>query len=75
MKFFQELNIPKLLYIHVVMILRFLFSPITANAQIPFINRKPSSSSVRKSNIEKAIAFLKSDGANFSGDPAKGEKD
>ena len=36
------------------------------------MNRKPSSSSARKANIEKAIAFLKSDGANVTGDPAKG---
>ncbi len=46
---------------------------IPANAEIPFVNRKPSSSSARKTNIEKAIAFLKSDGANVTGDPAKGK--
>ena len=48
-------------------------SLLIANAEIPFIDRNPLSASARRSNIEKAIAFLNSDGANLTGDPTKGQ--
>ena len=45
-----------------------------ANSEIPFIDRNPLSASARKGNIEKAIAFLNSDGVHLAGDPAKGKR-
>jgi hypothetical protein len=39
---------------------------IAANSEIPFIDRNPLSAAARRSNIEKAISFLNSDGANLS---------
>ena len=47
-------------------------SVFLANAEIPFIDRNPSTVSARKSNIEKAVAFLVSDGVNLQSDPGKG---
>lgn len=45
---------------------------LLANSEIPFIDRSPLSASTRKNNIEKAVAFLNSDGVHLAGDPAKG---
>ncbi|XP_019853697.1 PREDICTED: dixin-like [Amphimedon queenslandica] len=44
---------------------------IAANSEIPFVDRNPLSASARRSNIEKAIAFLNSDGANLGTDSTK----
>ena len=37
------------------------------------MDRNPLSASARRSNIEKAIAFLNSDGANLGTDSTKGK--
>ena len=44
-----------------------------ANAEIPFVDRAPSSHAARKANLQKAISFLTSDGVRLHGDPVKGD--